>query len=548
MAVENQQEHWQIEVAGKIYEAVLSELPEWINEGSLLPGDKIRKGNLRWIEAGKVPALVPFFNAKEKGELLPIVQTYTEANADETVLSIPASANAANSNPVNAVPPSPLKLPGTSKSFKSTADSSVNGDFCSLHTEVPSFYVCGSCGRVFCKSCPKSYGGNVKICPGCDALCSPIGQVIDSKKRASIAAGHMDEGFGIADFFRAFAYPFRFKTSLIFGALMFMFFTLGQSASVIGGIFMISASIFCVMLANMLTFGVLANTVQNFTQGRLDADFMPSFEDFSIWDDVLHPFFLWIGACLSSFGPFILVLIVGFYLVFSAASEQMKKFDSEIARVPGTQYYQPDRTVEQSQEVRDLLEKVKQQNQKRIEQQTQAASGDGTALASDDSTEFQKLMDETRAAQIEPAAGKDPATPQQYAQMFSGILKLAAPLVVIGFLAFLWGLFYFPAACAVAGYSRSFMATINPLVGLDTIKRLGMSYVKILLMGLCIMIASGMISGLLALVLSPLDLPKMGNIPAKAISALFGFYFFVVFSCVIGFAMYKAADRLKLYR
>ncbi len=545
MAVENQQEQWQIEVGGKIYEAVLAELPDWINEGSLLPGDKIRKGNLRWIEASKVPALVPFFNAKEKGEPLPIVQTYTEVKPDETVQNIPASANTSNLNSADAEPP---KLPVSSKLIEPNTKSSGDNNFCSLHTEAPSYYVCGSCSEVFCKACPKSYGGEVKICPGCDAFCSPISQVNDSKKRASTIAGHMDEGFGIADFFHAVAYPFRFKPSLIFGALMFMFFTLGQSAFALGGIFLIVASIFCVMLANMLTFGVLANTVQNFTQGRLNADFMPNFDDFSIWDDVVHPFFLCIGVYISSFGAFVLVLVVGFYLVFSSVSEQMKKFDSEIARVPGTQYYQPDRTMEQSQEVRDLLEKVKQQNQRRIDQQTQAANGDGTAIAPDSSAEFQKLMDETRAAQIEPTTGKNSATPQQYAQMLSGILKLAAPLVVIGFLALLWGLFYFPAACAVAGYSRSFMATINPLVGLDTIKRLGMSYVKILLMGLCILIASGMVSGLLSIVLSPLDLPKLGNIPAKAIGGLSTFYFSVVFSCVIGFAMYKAADRLKLYR
>jgi hypothetical protein len=545
MVVENQQEQWQIEVGGKIYEAVLSELPDWINEGSLLPGDKIRKGNLRWIEASKVPTLIPFFNAKEKGEPLPIIQTYTEAKPDETVNTVPASAIPGNLNPAHA---EPQKLPVAPKPIVPTTKSTGDSNFCSIHAEVPSFYVCGSCSNVFCKNCPKSFGGEVKICPGCDALCSPIAQVNDSKKRASTIAGHMDEGFGIGDFFQAFAYPFRFKPSLIFGALMFMFFTLGQSSSALGGIFLISASIFCVMLANMLTFGVLANTVQNFTQGRLDADFMPSFDDFSIWDDVVHPFFLCIGVYISSFGAFVLVLVVGFYLVFSAASEQMKKFDNEIARVPGTQYYQPDRTVEQSQEVKDLLEKVKQQNQRRIDQQTQAANGDGAAIAPDNSAEFQKLMDETRAAQIEPATEKNSLTPQQYAQMLSGILKLAAPLVVIGFLALLWGLFYFPAACAVAGYSRSFMATINPLVGLDTIKRLGMSYVKILLMGLCILIASGTISGLLAILLSPLDLPKLGNIPAKAIGGLFAFYFSVVFSCVIGFAMYKAADRLKLYR
>ena len=42
-------------------------------------------------------------------------------------------------------------------------------------------------------------------------------------------------------------------------------------------------------------------------------------------------------------------------------------------------------------------------------------------------------------------------------------------------------------------------------------------------------------------------MPGVGNVPARAIGSLFGFYFSVVFSCVIGFALYKASDRLQLF-
>lgn len=44
------------------------------------------------------------------------------------------------------------------------------------------------------------------------------------------------------------------------------------------------------------------------------------------------------------------------------------------------------------------------------------------------------------------------------------------------------------------------------------------------------------------------DMPGVGNLPAKFIGSLFTFYFSVVFSCVLGFAIYKASDRLKLYQ
>ncbi len=67
METEVVQETWEVEVGGQIYHAVYSELPDWIAEGSLQPGDLVRKGNLRWIEAGKVPGLMPLFNARAAG-------------------------------------------------------------------------------------------------------------------------------------------------------------------------------------------------------------------------------------------------------------------------------------------------------------------------------------------------------------------------------------------------------------------------------------------------------------------------------------------------
>ena len=61
---------------------------------------------------------------------------------------------------------------------------------------------------------------------------------------------------------------------------------------------------------NTLTFGILVNTVENMANGKTDLDFMPRFDDFSIWDDVVHPFFLSIGVYLVSFG-LVLILLVG---------------------------------------------------------------------------------------------------------------------------------------------------------------------------------------------------------------------------------------------
>ena len=58
-------EIWQVEVNGIQYEASFEELTQWVAEGALQPQDKVRRGNLRWIEAGKVPLLYGSFNAKQ---------------------------------------------------------------------------------------------------------------------------------------------------------------------------------------------------------------------------------------------------------------------------------------------------------------------------------------------------------------------------------------------------------------------------------------------------------------------------------------------------
>lgn len=534
-------EMWEVEVGGQIFEAPFGELRVWIDEGSLQPGDKVRKGKLRWIEARRVPSLTPFFNAKEQGKPLPVFVTTTHADTPAETPHLPAG----NFVPLEEVESQPPVYAPSSAHFS-------NPEICDVHADTPSFFFCDGCGGAFCKACPHSYGGTVKICPSCGAMCRPLEQVKTSKQREARRTAAIDQGFGASDFFNALAHPFKHKPSLIFGALMFLAFSLGRSASAIGGIFMIVAAIFCVMLANMLTFGVLANTINNFSKGDLESNFMPDFEDFSLWDDVIHPFFLSIGAYLSSFGPFIAVLAVGFYLVLSTVSTQMQAFQQDVEKIPGTHYYDAQRTIGQSEEVKKVLGDIQKQNANRMEAQTQIASGNSNAVIDQGSKEQEELWataQQSRKAGLESVVGKTPETRErEYNDTIQGFLGLAAPLVILGFITFLWGAFYFPAACAVAGYTRSFTAAINPLIGLDTIRRLGLNYVKILLMGILLVVASAIVGAFFGMIFFAFDLPGMGNLPAKAFTALFTFYIWVVFSCILGYALFKSSDRLQLLR
>jgi hypothetical protein len=336
-----------------------------------------------------------------------------------------------------------------------------------------------------------------------------------------------------------------------------MLLTVGRGAGAMGGIFMAVGGIFAGMSANALTFGVLSHTINNFIQGKFDENFMPDFDDFELWEDVIHPFFLSIAAYVSAFGPFFLTLAVGFYLVTSTVSDQMDAFKSDVERIPGTPVYNGRELADQSGDVKEVLQGIDQRQRDRIEAGTQAANGeipavDATPFVDEESREQEELWAAATDGQkqsLESVFGKTPETEaKENSEMFQAILGLASPLVVVGFITLLWGLFYFPAACAVAGYTRTFSSTINPLVGLDTIKRLGLDYVKLLGLSSILFFASVVVAALLSLIFAPLALPGLGNIPATAINALFTFYLVAVFSCLLGYLLFKRADKLGLQR
>jgi hypothetical protein len=331
---------------------------------------------------------------------------------------------------------------------------------------------------------------------------------------------------------------------------MFAFFSIGQNAVYFGGIYMVVGSLFSAMFANMLSFGVLSNTVENFAAGRIETNFMPAFEDFSLWDDLIHPFFVSIAAWIVAFGPLIIFLIVGMYFVMSSVNSHMESVQADLQKLPGTPYYAPNNTVEQTNQVKELVGEIDEKAKDRIGLQSQIANGSAAGTVDQETRDQEALWEKVqqgRKAELESVIGKTPETRDaERAALVQGFLKLAAPIVVIGAICLLWGLFYFPIACAIAGYTRSFSATLNPLVGLDTIKRLGGTYLSILFMSLALLITALIINAVLASIFSAFDLPGLGNFPAMLIGNLAAFYLWIVFSCVLGYAMYKKAHRLQL--
>ncbi|MGH9872997.1 MAG: hypothetical protein ACRD9S_11105, partial [Pyrinomonadaceae bacterium] len=53
----SQAERWRVDTAEGVFETDLETLKQWIVEGCVLPTDKVSKGSLSWIDAGRAPML-----------------------------------------------------------------------------------------------------------------------------------------------------------------------------------------------------------------------------------------------------------------------------------------------------------------------------------------------------------------------------------------------------------------------------------------------------------------------------------------------------------
>ncbi len=544
---QNLQEIWQVDVNGEVYETDFEGLANWIAEGSLLPEDKVRRGNLRWIQAGKIQFLHGFFNAKELGTPSPVVTTTTVSTEESNAVSRIETENFAPANLQSDLPTQITE--SKTENLKNTTEVSDNlksakdDKTCAVHIEVSAFYSCESCAESFCKSCPKTYG-NVKLCPSCGAMCKSKTEIVQKQKQLHQFEKAAATSFGFADFAKSLVYPFKFKVSLIFGAIFFTIFWLGQSVWIFGG-FMLVSAFFCAMLANTLTFGVLANTVENFSQGKITSDFMPRFDDFSAWDDVIHPFLLSIGVYIISFGLLFALIIGATWYAVDSLKEIDKAKDkivSAVLPVPPNDLS----LVKQSEQVSQLTEQFKKQNKfKDGNMPDENSIIQSQSTAAKEAAIYENLQNQIKQAQSEP---QETAVNNDLSEMPGNVMRLSLAFSIPIFLAFLWGVFYFPAACAVAAYTRSFTATLNPLIGFDTIKRLGFDYAKVL--GICLILGifAVVLNSVLGSVFAPLNLPQIGNIAVKVFDGLLYFYFSIVFSVVLGFVIYKNSRSLNLFR
>lgn len=477
-----QVELWRVSTAEGVFEADLETLKQWITEGAVLPTDKVSKGTLRWIEAGRAPMLKAAFSS-EPG--ITTVASPTPVSPLDITPLTEADAHTSNAEPHRA--PKPTAVP--------------SGTDCHNHNGVSPDYVCRMCGELFCRECARVVQ-RITLCPLCGDLCKPYEQV----KAQAVIVQFQTSGFGVDDFARAIRYPFQHKVALLCGALAYAFLLLGGFRTG--------------LIAYVIMFGCMSHVISQVAWGRLNRSFMPDFSEFSMWDDLIQPLFLGLGITIVSWGPTIVLIVAILFGVLTSAARVSPLGNPELA------------PAEQSGPSTEDLSALTDPN------------ADPNKVA-----EANKKLNEIRpGGQISRDAERtkhkdDPGAGLQMLLPYLGAGLALAGLLLI-FIA--WGIFYYPMALAVAGYTQSFGSVINPLVGLDTIKRMGATYFKAFGMVLVIQAVTLVISVAVAFVTSPLALPFVGNLPARFIDGTITFYANLVIACVLGLSLYKCADRLAI--
>jgi hypothetical protein len=468
-----------------LFETDLGTLQQWIMDGLVLPDDKVSKGNMRWIEAYKAPPLRPLF-LKSGGTLFEGLIPEEQAAPIPTVEA-----------PTRTLAPEFVETPLTveTSSRQAGPDHSDLSSPCHFHSDIAPEYVCRICSGLFCGGCIKFVGtGKVPLCPLCGDLCKRVQEVQQKVVNQRVQAS----GFGLSDFSQSISYPFRHFIALLFGAVAYGFLLLGGFKTQV--------------IAWAVLFGCIAHAINHVAVGRIHRSFLPDFSAFDFWDDLIKPAFLGLGITLVTLGPAIVLVC---FLVWSM-------FGGTAATKPNLANTQSRMLT--SQDFNELIES-------RDEKKSQELAAKIKALSPG-----QQIADQVRTMDEQPSP----------LSMTSNLLKTPVWLIIGIGISIIWAIFYFPMALAVAGYTEDFKSTINPLIGFDTMRRMGGTYVKVFLMYLVVGGVGVGVMLLVNMITAAFDMPLIGNLPAKFLNGTVTFYFNMVIACLMGLALFKSADRVGI--
>ncbi|MCA1616241.1 MAG: hypothetical protein LC800_19495 [Acidobacteria bacterium] len=551
-------EIWQVMCGKEIYQADTDTLKQWIAEGVVLPTDQVRKGNLRWLDAARVPSLRPVFAGEESPAppAAPAPPQQQQQPAPPFAATPPVTSPAAPSHAARPFAAGVYHAPaGTDagagfagatsqamfaddshvaaeagfggwqpghdpfyrpaagraaeeeagpvfvpdqKDFAARAADAPSphalGTACYNHPQAAPKYVCRVCQTPMCAACPKFVDGS-KI-----ALCPLCGDFCNRYEEVRERAFRQVRkagGFGFSDFKQAVLYPFKNVVGLVGVSILYSLLALGGMKGQI--------------LAYVVIFGCMSLVIKQMAWGRFDRGFLPDFSSMSLWDDVAVPCFLGLGISLVTIGPAVLLFLALFFGVVGGGPSVKERTAADIEA--------------KQQQMAEQMGKMTDPN----------ATGEEVE-------ESLAAFNKSRAEALPGGADESNSDAGMIRSAAAGSLLLALLLLA----ALAWAFFYYPMALVVAGFTEDFWSVVNPSVGLDTIRRMGWNYAKAFLMYTSVQAVS-LVFGLVSMIaLSAFDMPLVGNIPARFIEGGFNFYASLVIAALLGLALYKSSDRLGI--
>lgn len=489
---------WRVETPEGMFETDLETLKQWIAENCVLPTDRVARGSLHWIEAGRVPLLRAAFAGKPAPPPATMpetvsaasAQTHAPAHTSQPGQTFQAAQKVGTAQTMAPVQPAWIPPPPP---FAHHAGGALPQFLpCLNHPRTPPHFICRACGAAFCKECPKYVGNKIPLCSVCGDLCKPFQEV----REKAVRRQSQTAGFGMNEFGLAIAYPFRHILSVLLMAIIYAFLSL----------FGLKGQI----LACGILFGSMSHIINQFAWGATNCGLFPPFQSFSWWDNVIRPMFLSIGIYIIAFGPAIALAFALMLGVFTMSAPQTK---------PAT----------------PLPQQGSQMTERDLQALLNKADPNSPAPKPIGPPQLVNAEGEKKPASSDTSPG-------------SVMLALGLSGTVIGLLALalLWALFYYPMALTIAGYTEDFWAVVNPVVGLDTMRRMGWTYIKAFLMYICVQIPAVFMIGIFYIILSPFSLPFFGNLPALFLSGIVTFCTSLVIACILGFALFKSGDKLGI--
>ncbi len=312
------------------------------------------------------------------------------------------------------------------------------------------------------------------------------------------------------DLFNALKYPLNFPASFLIGSTSLISLMFGLCVTVFGGNALLFAAAGFGLIAIMLTFCVLAKIVENFTQRKFTANFLPKLNKYNVWEDVIHPSFLSIAVYLVTFGLF-------FTITFGAGFYTWYKYSNELETVE-SQMRQADSRVNA------IVENARSNTETLSENQILQTTSQKSAEAN--SPDLEQMIEKTKEKSFESIFGTNHlGDNREIEKIAKSFVRISVPFQMPMLFALIFGLFYFPAAASAAASTRSFATTVNPFAALKIIKSFGLDYLKILfLSSIFVFIAFSAAAGCYFLFLN-FNLKLAGMLAALTIGSILSILF-----------------------